>query len=692
MLTPVEQMLFILLALLSIGAAYHGFREMWLVINRGQGKLYLENLPARAWKALTIYLSQNTTLKTRRLTSLLHLGIVWGFTFYFLVNALDFLIGFVAGFEETLKTGGVIYDGYRFLADVFSVAVIVGVVYFILRRFTLPSKKELTFHDNVLVHPKVSAGSMARDSLIVAVFILIHVGARFMGEAVIVAQQGEPDLFMPFATLVAPLFAGFSADGLQMMRHLMWWLALGGILLFMPYFPYTKHAHLFMAPLNFLTRPPRTSIGEMEALDFEDEEKEQFGANKLEDLTMTNILDGFACIMCNRCQDVCPAYVTGKELSPSAYEINKRFLIKDQMFDLSEGEVSLNPLIGSAISESAVWACTACGACIDICPVGNEPMLDILDIRRDAVLVQGEFPGDLQAAFNGMERQGNPWQIGEARFRWANGLDFPVPTVEENPDFEILYWVGCAASYDPRAQLTARALVKVLHQAGVNFAVLGEQENCTGDSARRAGNEYLFQELAMGNVETLNEVSPPRIVVTCPHCFHNIGKEYHQFGGNYEVVHHTELIEELIAQGRVPMEAHPNRMSNVTFHDPCYLGRHNDVVDAPRNVLERLGNPSVEMPRNRKNSFCCGAGGAQFWKEEEHGEKAVNVERYEEAKNTGAEVMAVGCPFCMQMFESAQADVGGEGPVVKDIAELIAERLPGGMPASEDANAEGAGD
>jgi Fe-S oxidoreductase len=512
--------------------------------------------------------------------------------------------------------------------------------------------------------------------MIVAVFILIHVGSRFLGEAVSVKQAGEADIWMPFASIVAPIFGGASVDGLEVLRHTMWWLALGGILLFTPYFPYTKHAHLFMAPLNYLTRPPRTSLGEMEALDFDDEDREQFGANKLEDLTMTQILDGFACIMCNRCQDVCPAYVTGKELSPSAYEVNKRYLIKDQMIDLSNGEASLSPLMGSAISESAVWACTSCGACIDVCPVGNEPMLDILDIRRDAVLTQGEFPAEFQNAFNGMERQSNPWQISEPRFNWAKGLEFPVPTVEENPNFEILYWVGCAASYDPRAQLTARALVKVLSKAGVNFAVLGEAEKCTGDTARRAGNEYLYYEMASANVETLNEVKPPRIVVTCPHCFHNLGKEYHQFGGNYEVVHHTELIEELIAAKKLPMSAHPNKQSNVTFHDPCYLGRHNGVIDAPRTVLNKVGNGKgvVEMPRNKRNSFCCGAGGAQFWKEEEHGDKAVNVTRYEEAKATGADTLAVGCPFCMQMFNTAQSEVT-HGPVIKDIAELVAERL-----------------
>ncbi len=672
MLTSVEKFLFLLLVVLSIGAAYHGFRQLALIINRGEGQLHLDHIARRAWTALRIYLTQSTTLKTRRVTSLFHIGVVWGFTFYILVNGVDTFKGFIADFDSQLMNFGILYDLYRLIADVLSVAVLVGVVYLIVRRLYLPNKKELQYHDNVLLHPKVKSGAITRDSMIVAFFILLHVGARFLGEAVHVAEHGA-DLWMPFATLVSPVFAGLSSDGFVIWRHLLWWVALGGIFLFLPYFPYTKHLHLMLAPLNYLSRPRRTSLGELEPMDFEDEDREQFGANKLEDLTKTQIFDAFACIMCNRCQDVCPAYVTGKELSPSALEINKRYYIKDQMTALAEGGASAQPLLGSVISESAVWACTSCGACVDICPVGNEPMFDILDIRRDGVLTQGEFPSGLQDAFNGMERQGNPWQIGAPRTQWAEGLN--VPTVEENPDFDVLYWTGCAVSYDPRAQETARALVKVLRAANVNFAILGDSESCTGDVARRGGNEYLYFEMASANVETLNEVNPKRIVVTCPHCFHNIGKEYHQFGGNYEVVHHTELVEELITGGKLPRTAHPNSWSNVTFHDPCYLGRHNGVVDAPRNALTSMGAPLVEMPRTKRNSFCCGAGGAQFWKEEEEGEARVNLERYKEAAATGADTLAVGCPFCMRMFVDAKGALA-DGPEVKDVVELIAERLP----------------
>ncbi len=515
----------------------------------------------------------------------------------------------------------------------------------------------------------MKAGAIKTDSLLVAVFILIHVGSRFLGEAVVVAQHGA-DPLMPFATLFSTLFSA-NSDG---WRHIFWWLAIGGILVFTPYFAYSKHAHLFMAPLNFLTRPNRTSLGEMSPIGIQDESKESFGAATLTDLSKTQIFDAFACIQCNRCQDVCPAYTTGKELSPSALEVNKRYFIRDNMTAIAEGGANFN-LLGNVISESAVWACTGCGACVDICPVGDEPMFDIFDIRRHQVLVEANFPSELGTAFTNMERRGNPWGQTTSRVAWAEGLDFPVPTIEENPTFEILYWTGCAVAYDPRAQETARSLVKVLHAAKVNFAILGESETCTGDVARRAGNEYLFFELASQNIETLNVAAPKRIVVTCPHCFHNIGKEYHQFGGNYEVVHHTELIAELQAGNRIPSIASPTGWANVTFHDPCYLGRHNNVVEEPRQALSNVNVNLIEMPRTKKNSFCCGAGGAQFWKEEEHGEKAVNLVRYEEAVATGATTLAVGCPFCMQMFESAKSVVGGEMRI-KDVVELIAERLP----------------
>lgn len=672
MLTLVERVFFIGLAFLSLSATGVGFLKMINIINRGDGQLYLEDFWRRSLHAIGILVTQRTTLRTRPLTSAIHLGIVWGFSFYFLVNVMDILFAYSHDVEQTIRSSGWIFNLFRLVADVLSTVVLISMMYLLLRRFLLPQRKELSFRGNILLHQKIKEGGIQRDSLIVGVFILLHVGGRLLGEAVYVAQTSA-DPFMPFATATATLFYGMESETLLLLRHSFFWLALGGILLFFPYFPHTKHAHLFMAPLNFLTRPLRTSPGALPSMDFDDQDREQFGATRLEHLEPSTILDAFACIMCNRCQDVCPAYVTGKELSPSALEINKRFLIKTEFEELATGQDSENPLLGTLLSESALWACTACGACVDICPVGNEPMFDIMAIRRSEVLMEGEFPNELQNAFNGMERQANPWQIGESRLSWAEGME--VPTITENPDYEILFWTGCAVSYEESAQNTARAMVKILKAANVNFAVLGDQEKCTGDVARRAGNEYLYAELASENVERLNQLPKRRILVTCPHCLHNLGKEYSQFGGDFEVIHHTQLIAELIEQERLPKGIRLEQASNVTFHDPCYLGRQNGILDEPRDALRTTGMKLVEMGRNRKASFCCGAGGAQFWKEEEPGDTSVNMTRYMEAQSTGADTLAVGCPFCLRMLKDAHSATN-EGPVVKDVAEILAEHLP----------------
>jgi Fe-S oxidoreductase len=312
---------------------------------------------------------------------------------------------------------------------------------------------------------------------------------------------------------------------------------------------------------------------------------------------------------------------------------------------------------------------------MQVCPVQIEQMLDIVDIRRHQVMMEGEFPVQLQSAFRGMERANNPWGIShDQRMNWAEGLD--VPTLEEKPDAEILYWVGCAPSYDPQSQKTARALVQLLHHAGASFAVLGKKECCTGDSARRAGNEYLYQQLAERNVATLNAVRPRTIVTTCPHCMNALGHEYKQLGGDYKVLHHTELLASLVAEGKLNPSA---TNQSVTYHDPCYLGRHNGVYDAPRNLLRVLSNDVVELPRNRENAFCCGAGGAQFWKEEEPGPEKIAGNRMSEVENalaqsSGQKVLAVGCPFCKSMLGSTPSQ-GAEEIKIRDVAELLFENI-----------------
>ena len=666
MLTLPERILFILAALASMYAAYLVARRIVATIRRGRGEVDWDLARKRLFTALAKTVSLQPTFRLRLGPSLFHAFVAWGFMYYLLVNLGDVLEGYIPNFRflGTGPIGGL----YRLGADFLSVAVLVGMLALIIRRFVVRSA-ELTTRDDILLQPQARTG-IRRDSAIVSGFILVHVGSRFLGQSVVVAQEGH-DAWQPFASAVAGLWQGLSPAALTVSHHVFYWLALGTILGFIPYFLYSKHLHLFFAPLNFLLKPERRSMGELEKLDFDDESIEQFGASRLEDLNWELIMDAYACIMCYRCQDVCPAYTTGKVLSPAAMEINKRYLLNQEGGRLARGEASSQTLLEYAISPEAVWACTACGACVDICPVGNEPMRDILDIRRSMVLMENEFPEQLQTAFRGMERTVNPWNVPPTeRMKWAEGLN--VATIEENPKPDILWWVGCAPATDARAQKTARAFAEILNAAGVNFAVLGQNEQCTGDSARRAGNEFLFNELATANVETLNEVAPQRIVTTCPHCLHTLKNEYPAFGGNYQVIHHTQLINELIAAGCLKLKGDGSQ--KVTFHDPCYLGRQNNILIDPRNLLAQAQTQLVELPRSGRQSFCCGAGGAQMWKEEEHGIKRVNAERMREAIDTRADTLAVGCPFCMVMLTDARNDANA-GMQVLDIAEIVAQYI-----------------
>ncbi len=670
MLTLVEKILFVLFVLATLYATYITFGRMARIILRGQGTIQIADIPRFFWEGLIALISQGAILRRRQVTSLFHYGVAWGFIFYLLVNAADVAEGLIEGFRLFGDT--VLGDVYRLLADLLSVSSLVGVIYLMIRRF-VAKDPSLKIDEPVKLKPKARVG-IPKDSLLVGVFIFFHVGFRFLGQTFLIAEEGS-DAWQPFANLVSNLWGDLSSGTLNTGWHISWWLALGLILSFLPYLPYTKHAHLFMGPLNIATRRKRRALGAMDALDFEDESVEQFGAAHITDLAQTQILDAFACIMCNRCQDACPAYATGKELSPAALEVNKRYYLRGQMNTLATGAEDEDLLMDYAISESAVWACTTCGACVEVCPVGNEPMFDILHIRQNQVLMESAFPQELKGAFNGMERQGNPWGMAEDRMEWAGPLPFEVPTVAENPDYEVLYWVGCAGAFDPSAQEIARATATVLKSAGVNFAVLGNDESCTGDSARRAGNEYLFFEMAMMNIEKLNEIGADkkRIVTNCPHCFHTIAKEYPDLGGHFQVLHHTQLIADLVGKGKLAMK-NGQVLEQVTFHDPCYLGRHNSEYEAPREVLARAGKKLLEMDRTRRNSFCCGAGGAQMWKEEEHGTQTVNANRFVEAEATGAKTLAVGCPFCARMLTDARTEAGSEMQVL-DVAQVVAEAL-----------------
>jgi len=673
MLSLPEKIIFLLALLASGYSAYFAGARILRIIRRGHGKPDWQLARRRLISVALKIISFQPVFRLRFWPSLFHSLVAWGFIYFLLVNLGDVLRGFIPNF--TFLGQGLLGDVYRLGSDLLSVAVLFGMLALIIRRFIL-RPTTMTARQDVFLDARARRG-IRRDSAIVSLFILVHVGSRFSGESIRLAMQGA-DTWQPFATFFSRFWSGTSIQALTVGEHITFWLALGAILAFIPYFLYSKHIHLFMAPLNFLLKPERHSIGELEKLDFDDEEVEQFGALHLEDLGWEQLMDAYACIMCYRCQEVCPAYNTGKVLSPAAMEINKRYYLNYEGGRLARGESSEPTLLEITIPYEAVWACTACGACVDICPVANEPMRDILDIRRALVLVENDFPDKLKTTFRGMERTANPWNIPVAdRMKWAEGL--PVPSVTQNPHFDVLWWVGCAPAMDARAQKTARAFARILNAAGINFAVLGEREQCTGDAARRAGNEYLFNELAVSNVEILNDIAPKRIVTTCPHCLHTLKNEYPAFGGHYEVIHHTQLIDELLEKGKIKIkrnssigdeEAEPR----VVFHDPCYLGRQNGIIKQPRRILEKTGRSLIEMPYHGQKSFCCGAGGAQMWKEEEHGVERVSTNRFHQATATGAQILVVGCPFCLTMLNDANLEAEGKMQVM-DVAEVILENI-----------------
>ncbi|MCL4259991.1 MAG: (Fe-S)-binding protein [Anaerolineales bacterium] len=659
MLTFIEKIVFAVLMLISAALTYHGVRRIARQIASGQGKIDWSLAPKRIGELISKYIFFTPVFRFRLWVSILHAFIGWGFFVYVIVNLNELIFAYAN--INVLHQAGLPGDLFRFLAEFLSFALMLSMIGLSIRRYIF-NPATLRTRDTTLLDPRARRG-ITIDSAIVTATFFTHTLARVLAESFYLARHGVSDAWQPLTSAIARLWENMPQTQLLFDERLMFWISLGLVFAFLPYFPYSKHMHLFVAPLNFALKPERKSMGQLSYIDLDDQSIEQFGAAKMSDLGWEQIMDAYACIQCFRCQEVCPAYNTGKILSPAALEINKRYHLKTGDTDA--------PML-NLISEEAVWACTSCGACVDICPVGNEPMRDILDIRRNLAMMESQFPKELENAFKGIERNANPWNVPQAdRLKWAEGLD--VPTIEQNPKPDVLWWVGCAPATDPRAQKTAQAFAKILNAARVNFAVLGKHESCTGDPARRAGREDIFFAMASQNVEVLNEVKPKRIVATCPHCLHVLKNEYPAFGGEYEVIHHTQLINELVGAGKISMEVDEDQFS-VTFHDPCYLGRHNNIFDAPRDALTSAGASTIEMPRHSEQAFCCGAGGAQIWKEEEEGTMRVNTERFTEAKATGALTLAVGCPFCLLMMTDASKADGGEIQV-KDVAEIVAERL-----------------
>jgi len=456
---------------------------------------------------------------------------------------------------------------------------------------------------------------------------------------------------------------------------------------FLVFVAYSKHLHIFLAPINVATsRRPRAlgalaSTPDMSMEDVGEDDEVVFGAGRIEDFSWKQLLDMATCTECGRCQSQCPAWNTGKPLSPKLLIMG----LRDNLFaeaDRVRGRnrsagVDVPTLVPSVIEPDVLWSCTTCGACVEQCPVDIEHIDAIVDMRRYEVLMESRFPTEAGLMLRNIENQGDPWGLGSSkRTDWIESLDFEVPVVSGTipDDVEYLYWVGCAGALDERARKGAQATARMLHRAGVRFAILGPKESCTGDPARRLGNEYLYQEQARSNIETLTNAGVKKVVASCPHCFNSLANEYPALGGNFEVIHHSQLLEHLVTAGKLTPGG--GYRGTVTYHDPCYLGRHNRVFDEPRTVIDAIpGATQVEMKRCREKGFCCGAGGARMWLEENIG-KRVNMERTDEALGTGADVVSTACPYCMIMLDDAVRANQKEDEVrVLDLSQLVEESL-----------------
>ena len=508
-----------------------------------------------------------------------------------------------------------------------------------------------------------------RDAIAAPALLVILVTGYSLHGLRIVATQDPWAAWAPISALVGHFYSAvLPANAIRPLHVSLWWFHLVLVLSLMAALPYLKLLHIFTAPLDIYLRPVDRRGAILQPIDLET--AENFGVKSIEEFTWKGLLDLDACTECGRCQDACPAYASGKPLSPKALILDLRTLL--------EPGAEPTPMVGGIIADETLWSCTTCMACMQACPVFIEHVPKIVDMRRYLVMEEGRFPDSMQQAMRSLEAHGHPYQVaGASRLDWCKDLDVKVLGPGESAD--TLYWVGCSTALNTRNQKVARAFVEILSNAGVDFGILGNEEHCTGDPARRMGNEYLFQTLAQQNIETLKSHGVRKIVTTCPHCMNSLKNEYAPFGADFEVLHHSELLARLVAEGRVAGAQSVDQ--TVTYHDPCYLGRYNGIFDEPREALAAVpGATMVELPRHREQSFCCGAGGGRMWMEEPS-EKRVSNLRAREALGTGADVLSVSCPFCMTMLDEAvNNEKNGRDMKVLDIAELLLGAGPRAAP------------
>jgi len=660
MLTFPEKILFALILAGSI--TYFVRRTITLVrIIRLSSKDPEERFDAVLPRAIDAALDMVFQRKVFRkpIVGFLHLQIVWGF-FVFAINTINHFVGaFLPGFNLFGNTLLALY--YITLADLFAVLIIVGIVGLAFRRHVLrPENLTRPSFESAIVFTFIG-GAMLAYLFANATEIAVHCPAH--AEHYIVSA------------FLAQGFIGLNPALLGFLAHVAWWcdalmhLVLVGLLV-IP----TKHLHLVGGPINLVFKKLRPR-GQMTKMDLEDEEAESFGISKIEEFTWKQNLNLYACIECGRCQDFCPAHNSDKPLKPKKLIVD----LKDHLLErgtalLKQPEDTSGPaMIGEVVDKEAIWACTTCAACVEHCPMGIEHIDKLTDMRRYLVLTEADFPEQADATFRNMETAGNPWGFAPAeRTNWAQGLD--VPVFAEKKEAEILYWVGCSGSYDDRSKKISVALAKILKAANVDFAILGEEERCNCESARRLGNEYLYQMATQEIVETLKQYSFKKILTTCPHCFNTFTHEYPEFGAQYEIIHHTDFIHDLIQSKRLVLPAGNDNKIPTVYHDSCYLGRYNKIFDTPRRILESTGLEVANVQREREKGFCCGAGGGRMWLEETIGER-INAVRTKELLDSQAQQIAAACPFCVTMLSDGVKDAERTDVQVRDIAEIVAEKL-----------------
>jgi len=665
-----EIIIFAVVTIAAFGFLTYNLRRLYSYLKVAKPENRWNNVSERIKHMLKVALGQSKILRDKN-AGPIHAVIFWGFL-VFLISAGESVVqGFFKSFN--LHFLGPVYSIITFSTDLFSILIIVAVISSISRRF-------------IIKVPRLQLeGNEKWDALTVLMSILIITSSLFlMNSASYALFPEEPWAVKPFAGLLSLIF---SFDAAINIYHVCWWIHILVIYAFMNYLPFSKHLHVYTSVQNVFLSPLNIP-NKLQKIDFEEEGLEKFGVTDIEDFTWKPLLDGYTCTHCGRCDSVCPANTTGKVLSPRNIFIEMRqrtfdkapILLKQKAnpeVQLTEAEQAImaKSFIGDYQNIEALWQCTTCGACMQECPVTIEHVPVIVDMRRSLVMMEANFPPLLQTTFSNLENNASPWAFSPAeRADWADGLDIKIAA--NNPEFDVLFWVGCSGSFDDRAKQISIAFAKLMKIAGVDFAILGSEEMCNGDVARRGGNEYLADMLVKQNVETMNRYNVKKIVTFCPHCFNTLNNEFPDFGGDYEVVHHTQFLRELIAEGKLKLKPLDGNSEVVAYHDSCYLGRYNQEYEAPREIINALpGAKLKEAARNRDRGFCCGAGGGQMFLEETEG-KRVNIERTEELLAANPDTIAVNCPFCMTMITDGVKDKDKVDQVkVKDIAELLLDRV-----------------